>query len=180
MRTRYKKYPHWNIPDKKDETKKRYEAFEYELACAELCGRGHYSMRRVVKIVTEEEYENWLDEQEKTSHYLANVYKDDNTKVKAKADEFVKLLENKEKVKAALKIVSDLAAKATPAELEKYNAIINDLKAALKVTRKTLNLQESEAATAKALSTAAAVVPAESAEDKDAQDSTKQDTTKAI
>jgi cytochrome c oxidase subunit 2 len=180
MRTRYKKYPHWNIPDKKDETKKRYEAFEYELACAELCGRGHYSMRRVVKIVTEEEYENWLDEQEKTSHYLANVYKDDNTKVKAKADEFVKLLENKEKVKAALKIVSDLAAKATPAELEKYNAIINDLKAALKVTRKTLNLQESEAATAKALSTAAAVVPAESAEDKDAQDSTKQDTTTAI
>jgi cytochrome c oxidase subunit 2 len=180
MRTRYKKYPHWNIPDKKDETKKRYEAFEYELACSELCGRGHYSMRRVVKIVTEEEYENWLDEQEKTSHYLANVYKDDNTKVKAKADEFVKLLENKEKVKAALKIVSDLAAKATPAELEKYNAIINDLKAALKVTRKTLNLQESEAATAKALSTAAAVVPAESAEDKDAQDSTKQDTTKAI
>jgi cytochrome c oxidase subunit 2 len=180
MRTRYKKYPHWNIPDKKDETKKRYEAFEYELACSELCGRGHYSMRRVVKIVTEEEYENWLDEQEKTSHYLANVYKDDNTKVKAKADEFVKLLENKEKVKATLKIVSDLAAKATPAELEKYNAIINDLKAALKVTRKTLNLQESEAATAKALSTAAAVVPAESAEDKDAQDSTKQDTIKAI
>jgi len=180
MRTRYKKYPHWNIPDKKDETKKRYEAFEYELACSELCGRGHYSMRRVVKIVTEEEYENWLDEQEKTSHYLANVYKDDNTKVKAKADEFVKLLENKEKVKAALKIVSDLAAKATPAELEKYNAIINALKVALKVTRKTLNLQESEAATAKALSTAAAVVPAENAEEKDAQDSTKQDTTKAI
>ncbi len=180
MRTRYKKYPHWNIPDKKDETKKRYEAFEYELACSELCGRGHYSMRRVVKIVTEVEYENWLDEQEKTSHYLANVYKDDNTKVKAKADEFVKLLENKEKVKAALKIVSDLAAKATPAELEKYNAIINDLKAALKVTRKTLNLQESEAATAKALSSAAAVVPAESADEKDAQDSTKQDTTKAI
>lgn len=180
MRTRYKKYPHWNIPDKKDETKKRYEAFEYELACAELCGRGHYSMRRVVKIVTEEEYENWLDEQEKTSHYLANVYKDDNTKVKAKADEFVKLLENKEKVKAVLKIVSDLAAKATPAELEKYNAIITDLKAALKVTRKTLNLQESEAATAKALSSAAAIVPAESAEEKDAQDSTKQDTAKAI
>jgi cytochrome c oxidase subunit 2 len=180
MRARYKKYPHWNIPDKKDETKKRYEAFEYELACAELCGRGHYSMRRVVKIVTEEEYENWLDEQEKTSHYLANFYKDDVSKVKTKADEFVKILENKEKVKAALKIVTDLSAKATPAEVEKYNAIIKDLKAALKVTRKTLSLQESDAVTAKALSSAAAIVPAESTEDKESQDSTKQDSTKPI
>jgi len=71
MRSRYKNFEHWNVADKKDETKKRYEAFEYELACAELCGRGHYSMRRVVKIVSPEEYENWLDEQEKTSHYLA-------------------------------------------------------------------------------------------------------------
>lgn len=37
--------------------------FNYELACAELCGRGHSSMRKVVKIVTMEEYEAWVKDQ---------------------------------------------------------------------------------------------------------------------
>lgn len=37
--------------------------FEYELACAELCGKGHFSMRKIVKVVTPEEYEAWLKEQ---------------------------------------------------------------------------------------------------------------------
>lgn len=180
MRSRYKKYPHWNIPDKKDETKKRYEVFEYELACAELCGRGHYSMRRVVKIVTEEEYENWHDEQEKTSHYLANFYKDDKSAVKTKADEFTKLLENKEKVKAALKLITELAAKAKTEELGKFETAIKDLKAALKVTRTTLSLQESETATAKAITTAAALAPLEQSDDKETKDSVKNDSTKSI
>jgi cytochrome c oxidase subunit 2 len=182
MRARYKKYDHWNIPDKKDETKKRYEAFEYELACAELCGRGHYSMKRIIKIVTEEEYENWIDEQEKNSHYLANVYKDDKSPIKAKADEFVKLLENKEKVKTALKQVSDLASKATASEAEKLNIAITEIKAALKITRKTLNLQESDNATAKALSLSASILPKENTEDKDKapQDSVKTEPKKAI
>jgi len=180
MRSRYKKYPHWNIPDKKDETKKRYEVFEYELACAELCGRGHYSMRRVVKIVTEEEYENWHDEQEKTSHYLANFYKDDKSAVKTKADEFTKLLENKEKVKDALKVITELAAKAKTEELGKLETAIKDLKAALKVTRTTLSLQESETATAKAITTAAALAPLEQSDDKETKDSVKNDSTKSI
>lgn len=180
MRSRYKNYPHWNIPDKKDETKKRYEAFEYELACAELCGRGHYSMRRVVKIVTEEEYENWHDEQEKTSHYLANVYATDKSAIKTKADEFVKILENKEKVKAALKQLIELSAKAAPAETEKYNNAIKDLKASLKINRTTLSLQESETATAKALTTAAALLPTENTEEKESKDSVKTDVKKPI
>ena len=49
----------------------RWEAFEYELACAELCGTGHYSMRKVVKIVEQDEYEAWLKEQQ--SYYLGNI-----------------------------------------------------------------------------------------------------------
>jgi len=32
----------------------------YEIACAELCGLGHYRMRAVVRVVSEEEFENWL------------------------------------------------------------------------------------------------------------------------
>ena len=41
-----------------------WKVFNYELACAELCGKGHYSMRRVVRIVSEEEYTQWLSEQQ--------------------------------------------------------------------------------------------------------------------
>ena len=33
---------------------------EYELACAELCGLGHYKMRAVVTVHTEESYRQWL------------------------------------------------------------------------------------------------------------------------
>jgi len=32
----------------------------YEIACAELCGLGHYRMRAVVRVVSEQEFENWL------------------------------------------------------------------------------------------------------------------------
>lgn len=37
--------------------------FEFEVACAELCGSGHWNMRRVLKVVSQQEYEAWLAEQ---------------------------------------------------------------------------------------------------------------------
>lgn len=37
--------------------------FNYELACAELCGQAHYNMRKVVVIESEEDYQKWLKEQ---------------------------------------------------------------------------------------------------------------------
>lgn len=37
--------------------------FNYELACAELCGRGHSSMRLVVRIVSMEEFDAWSGKQ---------------------------------------------------------------------------------------------------------------------
>jgi len=72
-REELKKYPEWQVPeDPADpESPARWEAFEYELACAELCGTGHYSMRRIVKIVEPEEYEAWAASQ--TSFYLSNI-----------------------------------------------------------------------------------------------------------
>ena len=33
---------------------------EYELACAELCGLGHYKMHGIVKVVSQEEFDKWL------------------------------------------------------------------------------------------------------------------------
>lgn len=38
--------------------------FNYELACAELCGRAHWNMRFVVKVLETEEYNNWVAEQQ--------------------------------------------------------------------------------------------------------------------
>lgn len=37
--------------------------FNYEIACTEVCGRGHFSMRLLVVVETEEEYEKWKSEQ---------------------------------------------------------------------------------------------------------------------
>ncbi|MEP7267917.1 MAG: OmpA family protein [Saprospiraceae bacterium] len=48
-----------------------WKAFNYELACAELCGKGHYSMRRLVRIVSEQEYKTWLAGQKST--YLSSI-----------------------------------------------------------------------------------------------------------
>ena len=44
---------------------------EYEVLCAEYCGVGHYAMRATVIVQSDENYENWLDEQETFSDYVA-------------------------------------------------------------------------------------------------------------
>lgn len=82
------KYPEFNEPfDAADPTgPKRWEKFDYELACAELCGKGHYSMRRVFKIVTQEEYDAWLKKQE--SFYLTQIRDKDEDPNKGKVLDF--------------------------------------------------------------------------------------------
>lgn len=67
------KYPEYQQPaDPADPSgPKRWEKFEYELACAELCGKGHYSMRRLFRIVPQEEYDAWLQTQQ--SFYLTQI-----------------------------------------------------------------------------------------------------------
>ncbi|MBI4459717.1 MAG: cytochrome c oxidase subunit II [Acidobacteria bacterium] len=39
------------------------ETGTYEIACAELCGFGHYQMRGLVHVVSEDEFNQWLREQ---------------------------------------------------------------------------------------------------------------------
>ncbi|MFQ5718889.1 MAG: cytochrome C oxidase subunit II, partial [Acidobacteriota bacterium] len=41
-----------------------YVTGEYEIACAELCGLGHYRMRGVMKIVDDATYETWQAERQ--------------------------------------------------------------------------------------------------------------------
>jgi cytochrome c oxidase subunit 2 len=40
-------------------TKLNNPSFNYEMACAEICGRGHFSMRFPVVVDTPEDYEKW-------------------------------------------------------------------------------------------------------------------------
>jgi len=40
------------------------QAFNYEMACAEICGRNHFAMRFPVVVETKEEYERWKLSQE--------------------------------------------------------------------------------------------------------------------
>jgi cytochrome c oxidase subunit 2 len=79
FRNELRKYEEYNTPYDPTEPNgpKRWEKFDYELACAELCGKGHYSMRRVFKIVSEQEYESWIAQQE--SFYMTQIRgKDDD------------------------------------------------------------------------------------------------------
>jgi len=42
-------------------------AGEYEIACAELCGLGHYRMRAFVTVHSEEDYRAWLEQRRGTT-----------------------------------------------------------------------------------------------------------------
>jgi cytochrome c oxidase subunit 2 len=48
--------PVWFIPNR---------VGEYEIACSQLCGLGHFRMRGFVTIQTASDYENWMADQEK-------------------------------------------------------------------------------------------------------------------
>ncbi len=37
--------------------------YNFILLCSKICGSGHYNMQKTVKVVTEEEYKEWLSEQ---------------------------------------------------------------------------------------------------------------------
>jgi cytochrome c oxidase subunit II len=37
--------------------------FQYEMACTEICGRGHFAMKMIIVVVEEDEYKSWYAEQ---------------------------------------------------------------------------------------------------------------------
>lgn len=73
FRRNLREYPEWRKPyDPTDpESKERWEEFNFELACAELCGTGHYSMKRIVEVVTRDEYNAWI--KSKQPYYMTNI-----------------------------------------------------------------------------------------------------------
>jgi cytochrome c oxidase subunit 2 len=61
FRQELRQYPEWReLYDSTDpDSKQKWEEFNYEMACAELCGKGHYSMKRILEVVSKEEFEEW-------------------------------------------------------------------------------------------------------------------------
>jgi cytochrome c oxidase subunit II len=60
--------PIWFIPNvttAEMQTRTGNAGFQYEIACAQLCGLGHARMRGFVTVQTAEEFQKWLDETSK-------------------------------------------------------------------------------------------------------------------
>ena len=62
METSFKFVATKSTQDMRDETGN--PNFNYEMACAEICGRGHFSMRFVVVVDEQDDYEKWKMAQE--------------------------------------------------------------------------------------------------------------------
>lgn len=60
--------PVWFIPDVTTEEMRARTGkpeFQYEIACAQLCGLGHYRMRGFVTVLATDEFQSWMDERVK-------------------------------------------------------------------------------------------------------------------
>ena len=57
--------PIWFVPNvttAEMRTRTGNPEFQYEIACAQLCGLGHYRMRGFVTVQTAEEFQKWMDD----------------------------------------------------------------------------------------------------------------------
>jgi cytochrome c oxidase subunit 2 len=57
--------------------------FNYEIACDQMCGNGHYSMKGTIVVVTENEFKIWLATQKSAYH---NAFPDMDPRNKVKTD----------------------------------------------------------------------------------------------
>ncbi|MGB3086085.1 MAG: OmpA family protein, partial [Saprospiraceae bacterium] len=108
FRQELRKYPEYQLPSDPNDpnSEPKWKAFNYELACAELCGKGHYSMRRLVKIVSPEEWEKWNKSQK--SFYFSAIRNTDEDPFKGKPIHAEALLKGEE-MKGMLKKALDTA-----------------------------------------------------------------------
>jgi len=98
FRQNLKNYPEWRTPyDPEDpDSKERWEMFDYELACAELCGKSHYAMKRIVEVVTREEYNEWMAEKNAKPYYLTTIRGTENDPRKGQLLDIEKKMRNVE------------------------------------------------------------------------------------
>jgi cytochrome c oxidase subunit 2 len=71
--------PIWFVPNvttAEMRTRTGNPEFQYEIACAQLCGLGHYRMRGYVTVLGAEEFQKWMaDEQAKLKEQAADPFK---------------------------------------------------------------------------------------------------------
>jgi cytochrome c oxidase subunit 2 len=53
--------------------------FVYEISCDQMCGNGHYSMKGIIEVVSQEDFDMWMAKQ-KPNYYVANPEKDPSGK----------------------------------------------------------------------------------------------------
>lgn len=53
--------------------KKQKPDFNYEMSCQQICGGGHWNMRLIVVVETEEEYNQWLKEQQTFAQFYKSL-----------------------------------------------------------------------------------------------------------
>jgi cytochrome c oxidase subunit 2 len=86
----------------------KWQDFQFELACTELCGKSHFAMQRVVRVVTQEEYDAWVAESKSYYHLVINP---DGAPVEAEVvEEVIEELpveEGKDSVEVAAEIVAE-------------------------------------------------------------------------
>jgi cytochrome c oxidase subunit 2 len=58
--------------------------FVYEISCDQMCGNGHYSMKGIIEVVTQEDYDLWMAKQKPL--YLSAFPDKDPENAKPKAD----------------------------------------------------------------------------------------------
>lgn len=69
--------PAWSIIEEGDD-KPRYTKFNYEVACAELCGTGHSAMKYTLVVDSQEDYDKWIAEQASKWSQVAGSLKLEN------------------------------------------------------------------------------------------------------
>jgi cytochrome c oxidase subunit II len=70
--------PFWFVSDvttAEMRTRMNNPEFQYEIACAQLCGLGHYRMRGFVTVLSGEEFQKWMDDKVKEQSGPADPFK---------------------------------------------------------------------------------------------------------
>ena len=47
--------------------------FQYEVSCDQMCGNGHYSMKGVIEVVTQKEFDEWIGKQKPKYNMVFNI-----------------------------------------------------------------------------------------------------------
>ncbi len=98
----------WFVPSKSTAEMREITGnpeFNYELVCNKICGKGHYSMKGIITVLEQDEYDSWYKESQENTFlkqnptYISKV--PENLKEAAKIASGIENISEKQKVTAA-------------------------------------------------------------------------------